>query len=158
METFHFACCHQHADAGTLGHGQAYLLGYVGVVDADDGLDRGAGVAIDNVVLGEHVGGGDDHGPQLVQGQHDDPPLIASLEDEHHRVALADAQRLEIGGGLVALLLQLCEGGANLRTLVVGPEQGQLVGCFLGPLVHHVIGEVEVLGDDELEVLVVILH
>ncbi len=143
---------------GTLVDGQAYLLADVGIVHADDGLHAGPRIPIDNVLLRQHVGGGDDNSANLAQRQHHYPPLVAALQDEHHGVVLADAQRLQIAGRLVALLLQLSEGGTNLLALVVGPEQGQLVGCLLGPLVHHVVGEVEVLGDDELQVLVVVLH
>ena len=109
-------------------------------------------------MLRQHVGSRNDHGSQLVQGQHDNPPLVATLQDEHHGVALADAKRLQIGGGLIALLFQLGEGGANLHALVVCPQQGQLLGGLLGPLIHHVVSKVEVLGDDELQMLIVILY
>ena len=43
-------------------------------------------------MFGEHVGGRNHHGTQLMQGQHDHPPLVAALQNEHHRVVFADAQ------------------------------------------------------------------
>ena len=143
---------------GTLFHSGLYLTDHVGVIDTDDGLDRGASVAVDDVFLSQHVGGGDDDGPYLVQGQHDHPPLVAAFQYEHHWVVLADAQRLQIGGSLVGLLSQLAEGGTYLLALIVSPQQGQTIGAFVSPHVHDVVGEVEVLRDDELQVLIVILN
>ena len=150
---------HDHRlDRRTLGHGGLYLTDHIFIVDTDDGLHRGTGVAIHDVVLGQHVGGGDDDGTNLVQGQHDHPPLVAALQDQHDGVVLADAQGHQVRGGLVGLLLQLRKGGANLLALVVGPQQGQSVGLLLRPDIHHVVGEVEVLWDDELQMLIVILY
>ena len=134
------------------------LLHHIVVVNANDGFHRSPGVAVNDVVLGEHVRGGNHHGPNLVQCEHHNPPLVAPFQDEHHRVALANAERHEVGGGLVRLLLQLPEGGANLFAQVVGPQQGQLVRCFLGPCIHHVVGKVEVLGNDKLQVIPIILY
>ena len=105
---------------------------------------------------GEHVGGRDGHGPYFVQGKHGYPELIAALEDEHHHVATADAELLEIGGGTVALLAEVGKGEADALPLVIGPEQGQLVGLFLGPSVHHIVGEVEVVGHDKFQMLDVV--
>ena len=109
-------------------------------------------------MLGEHVGGRNHDGTNLTKGQHHNPPLVATLQDQHHGIALANAERLQIGCSLVALLFQLFIGGTYLLALVVSPEQCQFLGRFLGPCVHHVVSKVEVLGDDELQVLVVILH
>ena len=44
-----------------------------------------------------------------------------TLQDEHHGVVLANAQRLQIAGSLVGLLFQLRKGSAYLGALVVGP-------------------------------------
>ena len=143
---------------GTLGHRQLYLADHVGVVDADDGLHRGTGVAVYDVFLRQHVGSRNHDGANLAQGEHYHPPLVAALQNEHHGVVLADAERHQVRRSLVRLLLQLGKRRAYLLALVVGPQQGQPVGLFLGPLVHHVVGEVEVLGDNELQVLVVILN
>ena len=106
---------------GTLVLGSLYLADHIGIVHTNDGLDARARVPIYYVVFGQHVRGGNDDSTYLAQGQHHNPPLVAALENQHDRVALADAQRLQVGCGLVALLFQLFEGGANLFALVVGP-------------------------------------
>ena len=74
----------------TLGHCQFNLFCDVSIIHTDDSLDGSTCVAIDNVVLGQHVGGRNDDGTNLTQGQHDNPPLVATLQNQHHRVALAD--------------------------------------------------------------------
>ena len=80
-----------------------------------------------------------------------------TLQDEHHGVVLADAEALQIAGGLVALLLQLGKRRADFFALVVRPQQGQTVGFLLCPGIHHVVGKIEVLWNDKLQVLIVIL-
>ena len=142
----------------TFRHGQLDLLRHIGIIHTDNGLDRGTGVTIDDIFLGQHVGGRNHDGTDLAQGEHDDPPLIAALQDEHHGVVLADAKRHQIGSGLIALLLQLSVGCANLVTLIVRPQEGQFLRGLLSPGIHHVVCEVEALRDDELQVLVVILY
>ena len=64
---------------GTIGFGSLNLTDYIFVVHADDSLDGGTGVAIDNVFLGQHVGGRNNHSTQLVQSQHDNPPFVATF-------------------------------------------------------------------------------
>ena len=73
-------------------------------------------------MLGEHMGRGDDDGANLMQGQHHYPPLITALQNKHHGVVLADAERQQIGSCLICLLLQLSVGGSYLFALVVGPK------------------------------------
>ena len=148
---------HEHLHRGAVGHGGEYLAGDVLVVGADDGLDAGPLVAVYDVVLGEHVGGGYGHGAQLVEGEHAEPPLVVPLEDEHHLVAMAYAEALEVGGGAVGLVFQLREGGSHFLAPLAGPEEGELVGVLLCPRVHHVVGEVEVLGYLEVQVSLVVL-
>ena len=70
---------YQHLQRGALWCGGFYLTCHIGVVNADDGLYGGSGVAVDDVLLREHVGGGDDDGTDFAQGQHNDPPLVAAL-------------------------------------------------------------------------------
>ena len=81
-----------------------------------------------------------------------------ALQNEHHRVVLAYSQRHQVRSRLVGLFLQLGKGGASLLALVVGPQDSQPVGFLFRPCIHYVIGEVEVLGDDEFQVFVVILY
>ena len=64
---------------GTVGLGSLDLTHHVGIVHADDGFHRGAGVTIDDVFLRQHVGGRNDDGTNLVQGQHHYPPFVAAL-------------------------------------------------------------------------------
>ena len=109
-------------------------------------------------MLGQHVRGRNHDGPDLAQRQHDHPPLIAAFQNQHHGVVLADAQTHQVRGGLIGLLLQFAEGGAYLVTLVVGPQDGQFLGGFFCPGIHYVVGEVESLGDDEFQILIVILN
>ena len=149
---------HEFLHRRTFGHGGLHLTHHVVVVNADNGLDAGPGVSVNNVVLGQHVGGRNHHRTNLMQGQHYHPPFVAPLQDEHHGVVLADADALQVRGGLVGLLFQLTETCAYLFAFVVGPEQCQLVGVCLGPFIHHVVGKIEILRDDEFQVLVVILH
>ena len=108
-------------DGGALSLGSLYLADDVGVIYADDGLHRCPGISIYDIMLCQHVGCRNDDGTDFVECQHDDPPLVASLQNQHHGVVLADAQRQQIGGSLIRLFLQLCEGGAYLLALVVGP-------------------------------------
>ena len=145
-------------DGRALCLGSLYLADDVGVVYAYDGLDRGTGVTVNDVVLGQHVGGRNDNGTNLAQRQHDYPPLVATFQDEHDRVVLADAQRLEVAGSLVRLFLQILERGTYLFALVISPQQSQSLGLLFCPCVHHVVGKVKVLWNDELQMFVVILH
>ena len=143
----------KHLHRRTLGQRALNLSGHVLVVAADDGLHRGALIAIGNILRGEHVGGGNGNGAQLVQGKHREPPLIVTLQDEHHLVAMTDAELLKVGCGLVGLLLQVLEGGSHLLTALAGPQQGHLVGSYLCPLIHHVVGEIEILWYPEMQIL-----
>ena len=95
--------------------------------------------------------------PQLVQGEDRKPEFVSPFENQHHHVALSDAETLEIGGRAVGLPLHVGERELNLRTLIVRPEQRFPVGLFLRVGVHHVIREVEILRDADMQVLSVIL-
>ena len=147
---------HQHFDGRTFGHGGLHLAGHIFVIDAQDGFHAGPLVSIYDVVLGEHVGRGDGHGPQFVQRQHGQPPLIVAFQDEHHLVAVADTQALVVGCGLVGLLFQLLERETEFLAMLVGPQECRFVGRFFSPCVDDVVGEVEVFGNDELEMLPVV--
>ena len=96
------------------------------------------------------MGGGNGHGPQLVECQHGNPPLEAALQDEHDHVAAADAELLQVGSSLVAALLHVGKGESDLCPMFVGPEHGLLVGMLGRPYVHHIIAEVEILWNDKL--------
>ena len=108
-------------------------------------------------MLREHMGGGDDNSCQLMQSQHRDPPLVTTLEDEHNRIAPTNSQALEISGCLVALSFQLSEGGTEFNTFIVGPKQRQLIGGLCSPNIHNIVGEVEMLGNNKFQMLIVVL-
>ena len=143
---------YQDFDRRALRHGLAHVSEHLGIAAADYRLDGGAVVPVDYVVSGEKVGGGDSHGAQLAEGQHREPVLIAALEDEHHHIPAAYAEGLEICRRPVGLFLEVAETEAYAAALVVGPEQGEFVGLFFSPDIHHVIGEVEVFRNPDVEV------
>ena len=78
----------------TLRHGQLNLADDIVIVGTDDSLHRGALITIDIVVLSQHVGSRNHDSTNLTQGQHDNPPLIVSFQNQHYRVILSNAQRL----------------------------------------------------------------
>ena len=104
------------------------------------------------------MGGGNGHGTQLVQGEHGDPPLQTALQNEHHHIAMTDAQLLQVDCCLVAALLQVGESQANFLAFVVGPKQCQLVGLFFSPCIHYVVSKIKVLWNDEFQVLLIVVH
>ena len=143
---------------GAFRHGGLNLAHHIWVVHTDNGLHRGTGIAIYDVMLCQHVGGRNYDGAYLAEGEHHDPPFIAALQNQHHGVVFADAQCLQITGSLISLLFQFSVGGTDLFALIVSPEDGQLLRCLLSPRIHHVVGEIEVLRNDEFQVFVVILN
>ena len=139
--------------AGRLGHGGGDVVGDDRLAGADYHLDVCGLAAVDDVLLRQQVGGGDDRRAQLVEGDDAEPEFVAAFQDEHHHVPAADAEALEVGGGAVGLALHVGEGEAAALALVVGPEQGQFVGLFGGPGVYDVIAEVEVFRHTDVQVL-----
>ena len=123
----------------------------------DDGLDPGRIAAVDNVLFGQQVGRRDHHRAQLVQRQNREPELVAALEDQHHHIALSDAEALEIRGRAVAFALDVGKGEPDFGALVVGPQQRLLAGLLGGVCVHHVVAEIEILRNPYVQVLPVIL-
>ena len=105
----------------TLRHRLLYLFYHIVVATADDGFHASRIVAVDDVVLGEHVGGRDGYGTELVKSEHGEPPLVVTLQDEHHLVIVTDAQALEVSGSLVALLLEVLICELDFLTTFAGP-------------------------------------
>ena len=103
------------------------------------------------------MGGWYGHCPYLVKGKHSEPELITTLEYKHDHVTLADAEAHEICRRTIALLLDVAEGKTYTFAFVVSPQQSQLIRFFLCPKVHHVVGEVEMVGYDKLEVIYIVL-
>ena len=132
--------------AGRLRHGGGDVVGNDQFARADNHLDVCGVATVDDVLLRQQVGGGDDDGAQLVEGHDAEPELVAALQDEHHHVAAADAEALEVAGRHVGIALHVAEAELTVLALVVGPEQGGFVGLLGGPSVHDVVAEVEVVG------------
>ena len=120
-------------------------------------FDVGSAVAVYNVFLCQKVGCRYDHCPYLVEGNDGKPKLIPSFQYEHHHVALADAEALEIGCRHVGISFHVGKGEVDVLCVVVGPAHGLLLRLFLCPCVHNVVSEVEVLGHLYLEVFSEIL-
>ena len=142
-----------HLDRRALGLGRYDVVDDHVVAHGHDGLDGGGVAAIHDVARREQVGSRYGHCAQLVQGGDGPPPLVAAFHDEHHHVAVPYAQLLEEAGGLVAVVLDVGKGELVLEALVVGPQQGFLVGLDARPLVDHVVGKVEILGNLDVKIL-----
>ena len=69
---------------------------------------------------------------------------------------MANAELLEVSRRAVGLLLDIGKREAYLLAPLARPQQRQLVGSLLGPRIHHIVGEVEVLGYLKVQVLVVV--
>ena len=120
---------------------------------ADDGLNVGRIGAIDDVFLRQQVSGRDSHRAELMQRNDGEPELVASLEDEHHFVAAANAERLEIGGGTIRSLLDLCKSEVDVLALIVRPAEGASRRLLFGPSIDDVVSVVKVLGYADMEIV-----
>ena len=67
-----------------------YLTHYISIVHTDNRLDGGTGVAVDDVMFRQHVGGWNRNSPNLTQCEHHYPPLIAAFQNQHDRIVLAN--------------------------------------------------------------------
>ena len=144
-------------DAGRVGKGALHLLDHVVVIDADEHLN-GCGVcAVRDVLRGELDGRRDDRGADLAQRHGAHPVFPATTQHHHHDVALADAELPKGVGGAVGEQRNVGERELALLASVVDPHEGLLLGFDTRPLVYDVVGEVEVLGHVDLEVVVEIL-
>jgi hypothetical protein len=92
-----------------------------------------------------------------VQCNDAEPELVATLQDEHHHVAVANAQALEIAGRHVGIALHVGKRKLAVLALVVGPKQSGFVGLFGCPGVYNIVSEVEVIGYINLQVLYKVL-
>ena len=146
----------QYLNGRTLRHCLLYLPENIRLAHANDGLHGSRIVAINNVVTGKHVCCGNRNCTQFVQGKHRNPPLEATLLDEHHHVATLDTQASQVGSGLVAHPLKVIKGQLSLYPFIVCPQKGNLIWCHLCPSIHNIIGEVKVLGNNKLKVLRII--
>ena len=121
------------------------------VAYGNDGFDVGRLAAVDDVFCRQQMGGGNGGGSDFVERDDGEPELVAALQYEHHHVATANAERCEKRCRLVTLALDVGKRELYLLALLVGPEQGGLVGAC--PFVDYVVAEVEILWHVDLEVL-----
>ena len=120
---------------------------------ADDGLNVGRIGAIDDVFLRQQMGGRDSHRAELMQRNDGEPELVASLKDQHHFVAAAYAERLEIGGGTIRSLLDLCKCEVDVFAVIVRPAEGASRRLLCGPSIDDVVSVVKVLGYADMEIV-----
>ena len=130
---------------GALCRGGIHSVRHIAVGGAEDGLDLARLEAVGEVLFQELIGGGDGHRAQLVQAQHAEPVLVVPLQHQHHPVAPADAQGLEVVGGSCGFLLHVLEGEPPLGHVLGNVEHGHLVGLLGAQGVDDVEGEVELL-------------
>ena len=147
----------QSLDSRTLWHCLINLLYHVIIAAADNRLHACCIVAVNDVVLGKHVGGRDGYGAQLVETEHGEPPLIVTLQNEHHLIIVTDAETLEVSSSLVALLLQVLVCKTDFFATFTCPKQRHVVWFDLCPFVHHVVGKVEIFWYDKLQMLLEVL-
>ena len=147
----------QSLDSRTFWHSLINLLYHVIIAAADDSLHACCIVAVNDVVLGKHVGGRDGYGAQLVETEHGKPPLIVTLQNQHHLIIVTDAETLEVSSSLVALLLQVLVCKTDFFATFTCPKQGHVVWFDLCPFVHHVVGKVEIFWYDKLQMLLEVL-
>ena len=149
---------HHVLEAFALLHGDFRASEHAFVLVGDDHhLDARRVHAVEHILFGQKMGGGHAHGAQLVQSHENRPEFQMPAENQHHLVALADAQGLEQVGCAVAFFLQLSKGITDAGTGFVRPKHGQPVGFLLSDPVGHVIGKVEALRAGNAEFLVEII-
>ena len=78
-------------------------------------------------------------------------------QNQHHLVALLDAQTDKEVGRLLGKTGDLGKGEGALAAVHVRPLQGALVRLLLGDDVEHIVGKVEVLGNVDAEIVQKIL-
>ena len=147
----------QSLDSRTFWHSLINLLYHVIIAAADDSLYACCIVAVNDVVLGKHVGGRDGYGAQLVETEHGKPPLVVTLQNQHHLIIVTDTETLEVSSSLVALLLQVLVCETDFLATFTCPKQRHVVWFNLCPFVHHVVGEVEIFWYDKLQMLLEVL-
>ena len=138
-------------------HGRRHVVGDHPFARRDDRLDSGRVAPVHGVFLGQQVSRRNHDRPQLVQGEDRKPEFVSPFENQHHHVALSDAETLEIGGRAVGFTLHVGKGELDLAAPVIRPQQRLLVGFLRRIGIHHVIGEIEIRGDADTEIPYVVL-
>jgi hypothetical protein len=123
------------------------------VTGADDHLDIGSIVTVDDVFGGEKVCSGDDDGAEFMQGNDGIPELLPAFEDDHDFVAMPDTEGLEKGSCTVAEVFDLGKREIAVFAGIVSPTEGTLGRVGFGPCINNIISEIELLRDIYFEVL-----
>ncbi len=135
---------HQAVDA----EGRAFARHFVnlgGILPiGDDHLEMPRLEAEEDVLGSQEGRGRTDHCSQLEKGEHEGPPFRNPMQHDEDPVALLNAVFEENVGRLVGGVAKIAEGQFSLITLLINPDHGQFVAVAFGPLVHHVIGEIEI--------------
>ena len=137
-------------DGGAALHRLLRLCRAAAIGGADDGGDARGLEAVLKVLFHQLIRRGDRDRAELVEPHDHGPELPVAAHDQHHAVALLDAQRAEVVRRAGAHLLHLLEGEAALGLFAVEVDHRETVRLLLRDGVHHVKGEVEAL--DVLEV------
>ena len=138
-------------EVGALGLRVGDFLQYVFISAADDGLDFGGFAAVDYIVCGKEEGGGNGHGSNFLESEHGGPEGEPALEYEHHEVATPYSEPAEISRDLVAFAFEIGETHAPFGLGVAGPYKCGLVRSLLGPDIHYVVCEIEMIGNIEFQ-------
>ena len=131
---------------GNLGEGGVHLRNHEVVVHADHGLDAGGVAAVHDVLLRQLQRGGNQYHAQLVQRRGAYPVLPAAAHDHHRHVALAQPKVAQEVGDAVGHAADVGKREHALLVFLVDPHQRPLFRLGLGPGVHDVVAEVEILG------------
>ena len=140
-------------DLRTVGGGSLSNLGGIAICGAEQSGNACCIEAVLKVMLLQLVGGGNGNSTDFMQGNHSKPELVVPLQNQHYLVSPLDAQRGQIVGCLVGIMLDLPEGKPSLLFIPIHMEHGQLIGVFLGDLIHDIKAEVEMLGVFEPDIL-----
>ena len=87
-----------------------------------------------------------------MQRKNSEPEFDTSFQDNHNHIAFPDSNWWKETCGPVGYFFQLSKGKRTAFTFVVGPEQCPFIGVGSGPAVNHIIGKVEIFGNDKFVV------
>ena len=138
---------------GGFGHSLLNMFRNIILINSHNHLDLGRIASEYDIFRCKHVGCRDADCTYLMQCQHGEPPLVAPLEDKHDHIPFADSQGFEVGCSLVHILLHLGKGEILPVSPVVNPQHGFGFRCLSRQHIHHIIGEVEVLRNIQLEII-----
>jgi hypothetical protein len=79
------------------------------------------------------------------------PEFVATFEDQHDVVALFNTVTPEQIGGFVTIVFQITEGKGPVVAVVIAPNQGAFVRLFGRIDVDHVVGEIEVIRNLDIQ-------